>query len=197
MTDNNYIDEFILDKKNEIRELKRIKDKREKDKKIEDDIKTGRVEIDGEQIEFIKKTLFKDKISIFVPKNFKQDDINETYTMFSSKNLDRNILITLMPEYSNELTIDEYKKKIEEKMQEQMKALIEWNEEGFIFIGSNKITYFAFMTPVETDICYNFIFFTEIKGQALIFNFNCTGDIIYKWERVGKGIMNSLEINEA
>jgi hypothetical protein len=197
MTGNKYIDEFILDKKNEIRELNRIRDKRAKDKKIEDDIKTGSVEIDGEQIQFKRKTLFKDKISIYVPKDFKQDDINDTYTIFSSENSDRNIVITLMPEYSKELTIDEYKKKIEEKMQEQMKTLIEWNEEGFVFLGSNKITYFAFTTPVETDICYNFIFFTEIKEQALIFNFNCTGDIIYNWERVGKGIMNSLEINES
>lgn len=195
MDKRKYLDELILEKKNESAELKRVMEKRAGDKKIEDDIRTGVATIGGQQIEFEEKILFNNLISIYTPKVFLQKEIDEDYIIFQSPNFDINIIITLLREFSNDLTINEFKKQMEEKMKHGMNISAKWDEEGFIFVNNHKVTYAAFTTPVEADICYNFIFFAGIEGKALISNFNCTGEILNDWERAGKGMMNSLRIH--
>ncbi len=195
MENKKYFDELILEKKREASQLQNLIEKQKEEKKIQESIKCGKATVADKEVEFEERKLFDGLISIAIPKTFSYKELDGSYRMFHSQANDINIIFTLGEGFAEDLTIPSYKSQMEAMLHQELKALIKWVEEGFMMLNGHKITYTAFTTPVEADICYNFVFFTKIADQALVVNYNCTGKIVEDWHPVGKGIMNSLKIN--
>jgi hypothetical protein len=189
----NHLDEIFLEKKKEYEFLEFLKEKKKYDEKLHEYIRAGSADIGGREVKFHYEDFF-NSLKLAIPDELKVKDIDENNKVFSSKSKDVNIILTCINSTPKELTLKEYKESLSEKMKKYAGVPLKWVEEGVKIKDKYKITYVAFLNPVDDIKSFNFIFYLEVGSNIIMVNFNCMGDRINEWDSVGKGIMECLEV---
>ncbi|PNQ82795.1 hypothetical protein [Paenibacillus sp. F4] len=161
------------------------------------------MQIGGERLVFAQRYLVDERISITMPKSFRDMPIDEQLLKYPSHHRPDFI-------FTNEAgTINLTFKHTESPLQtaeledftdemamvvKQTQKLTEWFGHEVLEVGENRIGYCEFMTPVWNARMYNLSFFTVLEGRALMCAFNCTEEEMVTWKPVARSMLLTLKI---
>lgn len=188
--------EMITDKENELEQEERLT-------RIKKEISRGFVTFKGECMEFVEKSLFEDRIKIFLPKDFELMD-RETASIkypyearpnpiFTDNTTTKNVTFNYTQSDVDEDGIGEFKDSMRIVL-ERMQPSANWLEDAIEQINGRNVGFFEIVIPALDANVYNLMFFTELSGMALIGCINCLEEDMEDWIPVAKGIMSSLKI---
>lgn len=170
-------------------------------KRISEEIQAGIVQIDGEQMEFIEKTLLNDRIRISIPKSFTlmPPDIASLKYPFEKKpnpiymdeTTTKNITFNYTDGDVTEEGIEEFKDSMLMVLERAFPNAM-WLEDGVEEINGKNISFIEFISQALDISLYNFMFFAEINKIALICSINCSKDDMEAWKLLARGIMSSF-----
>jgi hypothetical protein len=190
-----YLDEQFLKEERNRKALQKILQEQENSTKIIEDIKEGEALIEDKKITFKRKQLFTE-ISLLLPETFEENKVDANNYIFSNQTMDVHLIATSHHGKSKEFTLKEYKKNFASKMHEEAKTAVKWVEEGVYVAQNKKIIYTAYTCPIEDTFSYNFIFIIPWVDKLFVMNFSCMEERFESWQRVGKGMMETIQIEE-
>ncbi|HOV26445.1 MAG TPA: hypothetical protein PK566_08825 [Pseudobacteroides sp.] len=167
-------------------------------------IKTGMININGEDIEFHEKTLLDGKINIILPKSFSEMSPEIASIKYPSERRPKLIYtnestsINISFNHTSTEVLDKNMYRFKDAMLQivkKMQPAATWLEDGVEQINGRNIVYFDFLTDAIDGKIYNFTFIAELEGRALICSFNCTEEEMKQWKQVARGIMETLKVN--
>lgn len=155
------------------------------------------------KIELEPRSVLGDRVTFSVPssftllvdeiREFKYPSENRPEIVFSNEEADINFAISWKKEQASQAMMDF----IAQKMAKSMSARIKRSkllDEGVKEVRGRKIGYIEIITPAMDSRIYNLIFFTDLEGRLLMFNFNCVSGKMRKWKPIGRKILASLTI---
>ncbi|ALA40561.1 hypothetical protein [Paenibacillus peoriae] len=161
------------------------------------------MQLEGESLVFAQRYLVDERISITMPKSFRDMPIDEQLLKYPSHHRPDFIFtneagtINLTFKHTESpLQIEELENFTDEMAQvvKQTQKLTEWFGHEVLEVGENRIGYCEFMTPVWNARMYNLSFFTVLEGRALMCAFNCTEEEIVSWKPVARSMLLTLKI---
>lgn len=171
--------------------------------KIIKDIENGKIDLDGECLEF-KEVILKETLKIKVPEEMQIMDpeiaaikysagpkIPEyIYTMDDNT---ANMVVNFTSAALQETELKEFRDEMMEFIKTGNKKA-KFLDEGTTFINGKAIAFFEVVIPVFDGNMYNYFFFLESEGRLVIFNINCIEMLKELWEIIARGMMNTIEI---
>nr|WP_238333174.1 hypothetical protein [Brevibacillus laterosporus] len=176
----------------------------EPDHKWAYDLQKSLIKIDGEMISFSERSLLDEKIRIPMPKSFtpmtsemaalKYPSERRPTLIFTNSSASINLAINHTQNRLTDAEMEEFTAVMVQLLRKTQK-LLQWHGDGVKEINGKPIGYCEFLTPAYNVNLYNFMFFTELDGKALLCTFNCTEDEMEDWRLVARGMMESLVIH--
>ncbi|AGX41826.1 hypothetical protein [Clostridium saccharobutylicum] len=187
------IDEKILDFINEV-------EKREAKK----DICKGPVKIGERYYEFEEKDFFDEKLKIWIPNDF--EEMSEEARKFKYPSENRPEIIKCNENGSIAITLNITDNLLDEAHVEEFKNLSKvivkrmnpanvFFEDGVLEINNKNIGYFDYKSSAIDDFLYNFMFFLEFEGKALMGTFSCIHNECKEWRDVVFQIIRNIKEN--
>ncbi|MBM7108046.1 hypothetical protein [Brevibacillus laterosporus] len=168
------------------------------------DLRKSLVKIDGEMISFAERSLLEEKISIPMPKAFtpmtpemaaiKYPSERRPTLIFTNSSGSINVAINHTPTRLTDAEMEEFTAAMVQLLRKTQK-LLQWHGDGVKEVNGKPIGYCEFLTPAYNVNLYNFMFFTELDGKALLCTFNCIEDEMEDWRLVARGMMEALVIH--
>lgn len=76
----------------------------------------------------------------------------------------------------------------------QMYPAAQWYQKDMAKINGRDFVVLELVTPAIDTQIYNLMFITSLEDRMLMFSFNCTQDLMWKWQSQGQQIMQSVKI---
>lgn len=202
MVDKNagFMDEKIIELINEKEKELELRSEKER---IEREIQTGLVTLEGEGIEFEEKSLLDNRIKMCLPKNFevmspeisslKYPYERKPKPIFTNETTTKNISFNYTDSDVVEKEIGEFKDSMRLVL-ERLYPTATWLEDGVEEINGKSLGFFEFISQALDANLYNLMFFAELDGKALLCAVNCIEDEMENWKLVAKGMMSSFKI---
>lgn len=171
--------------------------------KIIKDIENGKIDLDGECLEF-KEVILKEKIKMKIPEGMDIMDPEIAAIKYSAGpkrpeyiyTMDDNT-VNMVVNFSNtglkETELKEFKNQMMEFIKTGNKKA-KFLDEGTTFINGKAIAFFEVVFPVFDGNMYNYFFFVEVENHVVIFNINCLDMLRELWEIIARGMMNTIEV---
>ncbi len=194
-----FIDEQIIEM---IREKEKEIELESRKVRIENGILSGIIDLDDLKMEFEEKSLYEGSIKICIPKSFvimnaeyasiKYPSERRPQIIYTDETTSKNICFNHLDTDTLEKDIEKFKDSMRQVLESIQPAAI-WFEDGSSMVHDKKLAYFEFISPAIDAKIYNFIFFAEIKGKALICTINCIEEDMGDWMLLARGMMKSFE----
>ncbi|MEJ3720732.1 hypothetical protein WGM54_22420 [Paenibacillus polymyxa] len=161
------------------------------------------MQLDGESLIFAQRYLLDERISITMPKSFRDMPIDEQLLKYPSHHRPDFIFtneagtINLTFKHTESPLQTEELENFTDEMAlvvKQTQKLTDWFGHGVLEVGENRIGYCEFMTPVWNARMFNLSFFTVLEGRALMCAFNCTEEEMVTWKPVARSMLLTLKI---
>ncbi|MGM1022193.1 MAG: hypothetical protein ACQEXV_17005 [Bacillota bacterium] len=161
------------------------------------------MQLNGESLVFAQRYVLDERISITMPKSFRDMPIHEQLLKYPSHHRPDFIFtneagtINLTFKHTESpLQTEELENFTDEMAQvvKQTQKLTEWFGHEVLEVGDYRIGYCEFMTPVWNARMYNLSFFTVLEGRALMCAFNCTDEEMVTWKPVARSMLLTLKI---
>ncbi|AKF92346.1 hypothetical protein J5TS2_16650 [Brevibacillus halotolerans] len=180
------------------------KNTQELDPKWAYDLRKALVKIDGEMISFAERSLLEDKLSIPMPKAFtpmspetaalKYPSERRPTLIYTNSTGSINVAINHTQTRLTDAEMKEFTAAMVHLLRKTQK-LLQWHGDDVVEVNGKPIGYCEFLTPAYNVNLYNFMFFTELDGKALLCTFNCTEDEMDDWRLVARGMMEAVVIH--
>ncbi|MCP3808125.1 hypothetical protein NLX78_12880 [Paenibacillus sp. Lou8.1] len=161
------------------------------------------MQLEGESLVFAQRYLVDERISITMPKSFRDMPMDEQLLKYPSHHRPDFIFtneagtINLTFKHTESPLQTEELENFTDEMAlvvKQTQKLTEWFGHEVLEVGENRIGYCEFMTPVWNARMYNLSFFTVLEGRALMCAFNCTDEEMVTWKPVARSMLLTLKI---
>ena len=137
-----------------------------------------------------------DRIQLCFPKEFFICALDEAESaIYKNDENDVNAIFSVVKKETRTLKMPDLKKQIIQNMK-SMDLYTEWIEDGALDIEGNAIPFCLFSNPVANGKVFNLMFFISLGKNNLIVNINGNANDLWLWEPIGKGMLQTLEINQ-
>ena len=167
-------------------------------------IYTG-IKIDGKWIEFAPRLFVEDKISMMVPKEFKDLDLEIAKIKYPMEQRPQTILtdytgtVNIIFNYMDEKIANNDIEMIRDRllaMIQRMNPGIKPQSTGKEEIEDKTIAYVEFSNTALDGKLYNLMYFLEVDGKALVGSLNCLTKSMKYWKKPAFEMMQSIKILE-
>ncbi|MDY8047939.1 hypothetical protein UY416_16740 [Paenibacillus polymyxa] len=161
------------------------------------------MQLAGESLVFAQRYLVDERISITMPKSFRDMPIDEQLLKYPSHHRPDFIFtneagtINLTFKHTESPLQTEELEDFTDEMAlvvKQTQKLTEWFGHEVLEVGEKRIGYCEFTTPVWNARMYNLSFFTVLEGRVLMCAFNCTEEEMVIWKPVARSMLLTLKI---
>ena len=204
MSNNDRLDERILDLINEAKEKKQPLDEGSKETEDilheEGSIYTGMV-IDGEWIEFEDFIMVDNKVAMMIPSDFEEMDEEYAKMKYPSEQRPKTILtddtktINVLFNWINEEISNDETESFRDSMIDMFNRInpgIEVQSTGMKVVEGKNVAYMELVHPVLDGNLYNLMFFLELEGRILMGIFNCLKESMEEWKGPALEMMQSV-----
>ena len=158
------------------------------------------------QIKLEKRSLLDNKIELLVPTDFKPmsaDMLNEKYpnrtnqpdVVLTDENAEINIVISLVNQPLQSAQIPAFKD-FQITSLKRMHPDAKWLDNGVKVINGKKVGYFKLISNAVDQTVFNYYFFTNVDGKALVITFNCIEKLLPQWKDTAETIVSSLTVKK-
>ena len=164
------------------------------------------IKIMGKWIYFERRSLAEETISMMLPGNFVQMDVDIAKKKYPYEQRPETILtdetgtINLMFQYMegevDDAAIEDFRNLIF-GMMKRVNQGIKAREIGVIEVSGKKIAYAEFSNPTIDGKLYNLMFYLAVRGKPLMGSFNCQTKEMKYWRPVAFEMIQSIEIVES
>lgn len=124
------------------------------------------------------------KINVPIPIVFFEERVNEKDNVILVNDLHGiSLNVTHVEKGMKKQSIKEIKAGINSSYK-KMKMYIKWLDEGSFEKDGTKILYASYKTPTANGYLYNLIFYRNVKGEAIVGNYNCFYKDIKDWKAI-------------
>jgi hypothetical protein len=200
-----YMDEKIIEVMNEAKEEKEEREVEEaREALIGESVRNGLLELDDEVVEFADRFILDDKVVMKIPKDFEPLSSDLVAFKYPSEHRPQIILSdetstinltfnhTVNPLSEDDLTA--FKDFMIETLQ-KLQPSSQISGDGVRVINGRPIGFFELLSRAADGFLYNWVFFTELEGRALLCNFNCLEEQMDFWKPIFKGMMETYKLN--
>jgi hypothetical protein len=161
------------------------------------------MQLGGERLVFAQRHLLDERISITMPKSFRDMPMHEQRLKYPSHHRpdfiftnDTGTINLTFKHTESPLQTEELENFTDEMAQvvKQTQKLTEWFGHDVLENEECQIGYCEFMTPVWNARVYNLSFFTVLEGRALMCTFNCTDEEMATWQPIARSMLLTLKI---
>ncbi|OBA03961.1 hypothetical protein A9P44_20295 [Paenibacillus polymyxa] len=161
------------------------------------------MQLGGERLIFAQRHLLDERISITMPKSFRDMPMHEQRLKYPSHHRpdfiftnDTGTINLTFKHTESPLQTEELENFTDEMAQvvKQTQKLTEWFGHEVLENEECQIGYCEFMTPVWNARVYNLSFFTVLEGRALMCTFNCTDEEMATWQPIARSMLLTLKI---
>lgn len=165
-------------------------------------IYTG-IKIEGKWIEFEKRSFIDGKITMMVPKEFAEMELEmakikypmeqRPETILTDDMGGTNILLTHMDTPTNNETMAKIRDGLFYLMH-RINPGIKMQSTGEEVIDNIDVAYVEFTNPVMDGKLYNLMFYLDLEGKPLMGNFNCLTKAMKYWQKPAFEMMQSIKV---
>ncbi|WP_373681346.1 hypothetical protein [Aneurinibacillus soli] len=167
------------------------------------DVQKPFIKIKGEVIPFEEKRLLGNSLKIHLPKAFsimspkmaalKYPSEKRPTLIYTNEDTTINMAFNYTKSQLKNSDVDSFKNNMVQILK-KTQPLARWFDEGVENINGQNVGYCDFLVPSLDATIYNLLFFTDLRGKALLCTFNCLEEEMTDWKPIAKGIMESLYI---
>ena len=169
---------------------------------IEQSIYTG-IKIQGQWIEFEERLFVDDKITMMVPLEFENMDVEEAKQKYPMEQRPETILtdstgtINILLRYMGDPISNEDTEMIRDELLTimcRMNPGIKTQSTDVKVVSGKNIAYVEFTNPVMDGKLYNLMYFLEVEGKTLMGSFNCSAKSAKHWKSSAYEMMQSIRL---
>jgi hypothetical protein len=168
----------------------------------EKSIYTG-VNLGGQFIEFEERPFFNGKVTMMIPKDFTDMELDKAKIKYPMENRAEiiltdyttsiNILFTHMDTPLNGETVANIRNKLFLMMQ-RVNPGIKMQSNGDELVNGNDVAYVEFTNPAVDGKVYNLMFYVELNQKPLMVVFNCLTKSAKYWKNSALEMMRSIKV---
>jgi hypothetical protein len=166
-------------------------------------IKSGVLQVAGQTLRFCARDLLDDELRMYLPAEFtpmnpelavlKYPSVNRPGLIYTDPGTAVNIAFNHTRSTITEQNLDEFKQAMLQtirKMQEQVRFLADGLQENH----GQRAGFIEFISPARDGAIYNLLWFTPLRGRALLISFNCYEADMSQWRPIVHGMLATLEV---
>ncbi|MDR3288010.1 MAG: hypothetical protein LBT22_01130 [Peptococcaceae bacterium] len=161
------------------------------------------IKVGGKWFEFEARTLAGDKITMMIPKEFKELDAELAKIKYPMEQRPQTILtdasgtINLLLNHMDGQMSNDDAAMIRDKLFAMMSRLnpgVKQQAKGEETLADKNVAYVEFTNPALDGKIYNLMFFLELEAKPLMVSFNCLTKSMKYWQKSAFEMMRSLQI---
>lgn len=200
-----YMDEQYLKVLQQMNDLDEVQDAQAAlaDEIANQDISSGQIIIYGQTVNFAKRTLLDEKISVIVPESWtdmtpeiaklKYPYENRPPVILTDDTAAINFTVNHLPQVLQPDGLVLFGKMMKKFTDRMTKA--RFLEEGLMEAPNSDLSksWFDFITKGMDDEIYNLMFFASLQGRVLIISFNCLQKDQERWKPIAFAMLKTLK----
>lgn len=152
------------------------------------------------QAELVKKTILDGKVTLLLPKDFKQttevDAVAGGEIVLTDKSGKVNLLYSISDKSEAPVSDNDIPAYTDVLLNEIKENKMDYKEmeDGIHLQDGKNIGYLKFISKPLKDKLFNYIFYISVEDRVLSFSFTCPATQRKQWEPVADSIANSLRV---
>lgn len=163
------------------------------------------LKINGETIPFTEELLLNGKLRVPLPKTFhvmspeaaalKYPSEQRPDVIYSNDSASIHIAFNYTEQSLSAGEIEEFTAAMVQIVR-RTQPVLQWYEDGVRYLRDKPIGYCEFQIPSLNANLYQFMFFAELDGRALLCTFHCIEEEMKHWKPIAWGMMDSLDFGK-
>jgi hypothetical protein len=163
----------------------------------------GALHLDSGVLFFAERQLWDDEIRLRLPTDFIPTDpapatlpypsSRQPGLVYTDPNAKAQLAFNHTPSTVSEQDLELFKESMMRTIH-KMQAPVRFLADGVVVVAGQSVGFMEFISAASDGASYNLVFFTPLRGRALIISFNCDEAEYPKWRPIAWGMMATLRV---